>query len=108
MTTDRIHSSFGDQARSCDRLGSPFTARLLRVLATQLRLGGAVAEKVLSWPGDPSTVADAVALRLVGGLHALALAGQDVDLAAVYGDDASDDTRLGYRVGNTLTVHAGF
>lgn len=108
MTADRVLTSFEDQAQSCDRLGSPFTARLLRVLTTQLRLGGAVADRVLGWQGDPSAVADAVALRLVGGLHALVLAGQDADLAAVYADPAADDAELGVKTGNALNVHAIF
>jgi hypothetical protein len=108
MTADRILGSFEDQARSCDMLGSPFTARLLRVLITRLRHGGAVADKVLGWQGDPSAFADALALRLVGGLHALVLAGQDAALAGVYADAAADDTRLGVAAGNALTGHAGF
>jgi hypothetical protein len=108
MTADRILSSFEDQAQSCDMLGSPFTARLLRVLAVLLPQGGAVADRVLSWPGDPSGVADALAIRLAGGFHALVLSGQDAALAGVYADAAATDAQLGDAVKDALTVHAGF
>jgi hypothetical protein len=108
MTAECILASFADQARSCDMLGSPFTARLLQVLAGRLQHGGAVADRVLGWSGDPSSVADALAIRLAGGLHALVLSGQDAALAEVYADPAADDARLGGAAEDALNVHAGF
>jgi hypothetical protein len=88
---NEIRAHFLAQAEACDRLGSPFTARLCRILAQQLdevtRTGGSV----LGWRGDVR--ADAVALRLCGALHELVLAGADAGLAACYppntvGEDA--------------------
>ncbi len=39
---------------------------------------------MLGWPGDPAPTADALALRLAAGLHALVLSGADAGLAAAY------------------------
>lgn len=80
--TDPVLHAFGQQIAWCERLGSPFTARLLRLLSAEIAAGGPAARLVAAWPGDP--VADALALRLAGGLHALVLAGQAPALAACY------------------------
>ncbi len=74
--------AFTMQIDWCTRLGSPFTAQVLSVLADDLSDGGPTAGLVAGWPGDP--VGDAVPLRLAGALHALALNGADPDLAACY------------------------
>ena len=52
-------------------MGSPFTARLCRLLADRLAPGDPVSDRVLAWPGDPSHRADALPLRLAGALHGL-------------------------------------
>ena len=76
--------SFRDHARAqadaCARLGSPYTARVLRLLADHLRPGHTVADKLLGWPADRLD-ADAVALRLAGALHYLVLTRQAAMLA---------------------------
>jgi hypothetical protein len=73
---------FAEQARYCDDYGSPFTARLIKAMARDIELGGPTAELVGDWPGYPR--ADAVSLRLAGALHAAALSGRDLELAAQY------------------------
>ena len=50
---------------------------LLAGLAEGLTEASAVGAKVLGWTGDPTGMADALPLRLAGGLHALVLTGQD-------------------------------
>lgn len=87
-----IPAHFHNQADACDQLGSPFTARLCRALATMLNDRSAVGRKVLGWPGDPR--ADALALRLCGGLHALVLSGTDAELATVYPPETADDRTI--------------
>ena len=88
----RVRDAFRDQARACAALGSPLMERLMAGLAEGLAPGDPVGDRVLGWPGDPSSSADSVPLRLAGGLHALVLTGQAPDLAAVYamGDDPTD------------------
>lgn len=80
----KIRASFADQARWCERLGSPFMARLCTVLGRELDREIPVGKRVLDWPGDPEPGADALALRLCGGLHALVRRGEAPDLARLY------------------------
>ena len=78
-----VRTSFVDQAQYCAAMGSPLTAVVLRSLAATME-NGAVAARVLAWPTDPSARADALALRLAAGLHALVLSGADADLVQAY------------------------
>ena len=78
----RVGESFRGQAVACRRMGSPFTARLCLVLVEGLNPATPVGRRVAEWPGDP--VADALPLRLCGGLHALARGGEAPYLTAVY------------------------
>lgn len=91
MGRSPIKTAFRRQARSCEELGSPFTAKLLNLLADGLSEQTAVGRTVLNWPGDPS--ADALALRLAGALHALVLNETSAALTGVYppNDQPGDD-----------------
>lgn len=75
--------AFHEQVRWCDRLGSPFNARLLEWLADDWQVGGPTRALLPSWHGG-APKEDLVPLRLAGGLHALALAGRSAALAAAY------------------------
>jgi hypothetical protein len=77
-----VREGFREQARWCERLGSPFTARLCAALAETLDPGTAIGARVLGWQGDP--MRDALALRLCGGLHALVRSGRVPALATLY------------------------
>src|ERR1700691_331439 len=74
-----VLDAFDKQIGWCEKLGSPFTARLLTILRDDIAAGGASAELALGWPGDP--VADALALRMAGALRALALTGSLLHLS---------------------------
>jgi hypothetical protein len=87
-----IASHFELQAQACDALGSPFTARICRAAVSVLDTHTGTGRRVLGWPGDPG--ADALSLRLAGGLHALVLSGADEELAAVYPPNVADDATL--------------
>ena len=100
-----MQAAFEKQIAWCASLGSGFTARLLGHLLADLRAGGPVAALVGAWPGDP--VADAVPLRLAGGLHALVLAGQVPVLAACYPPEAEADG-LGDALDSVLAVHTEY
>ncbi|TNE35759.1 MAG: DUF2332 family protein, partial [Alphaproteobacteria bacterium] len=82
--SDVVRRTFTQQAEACEKLGSPFTARLCRLAARNLSEGGAVADVILNWPGDASARGDAVALRFMGALHGLVLEKRNAPLAAVY------------------------
>jgi hypothetical protein len=103
-----VRDHFRAQAAACARLGSPFTAALLEVVAEGLDERNPVGRAILSWPGDPK--ADALALRLAGSLHALVLSGAAPALAAVYpgGAEAGDPAALEAAVSRALETHADF
>ena len=79
-----VRGAFAEQARWCTRLNSPLTARLCTLLGLRLDRESAVGRRLLDWPGDPGSDADAVALRLCGGLHFLVRSGAAPRLAACY------------------------
>ena len=87
-----IRDHFETQAKACDGLGSPFTARLCRTLAGLLDENTRTGRRLLEWPGNPRD--DALALRLCGGLHALVLSGSDGRLAAIYPPQQVDDETM--------------
>lgn len=104
MTADiDIRAHFEQQAKACDALGSPFTARLCRTLAGRLDRSTATGRAVLEWPG--STRADALALRLCGGLHALVLSRQDAPLAALYPPCAVGEDDFGTGIADAVARH---
>jgi hypothetical protein len=82
-----VLDAFDKQIGWCEKLGSPFTARLLTILRDDIAAGGASAELALGWPGDP--VADALALRMAGALRALALTGSAPALVPCYPPSAA-------------------
>ena len=80
----KVRAAFLEQARWCQQLGSPFTARLCEALAAGLRDDTEIGREILEWRGDPRARADALPLRVAGALHALARDGRDAGLAALY------------------------
>lgn len=103
-----VRAAFRQQAGVCAGMGSPFTARLCALAADRLTRGGAVADRLLDWPGDPSSRADAVPLRLAGALHALAREGRDAGVAAAWPPHRVSDAALWSAVTAALEAHAAF
>ncbi|MCC5957389.1 MAG: DUF2332 family protein [Natronohydrobacter sp.] len=96
-----------EQAAACLSLGSPFTARLLSLVADRLRPETPVAEALLTWPTERMQ-ADAVALRLAGALHHLVLTGQAQVLARLYASQGNvADAQLWHAVDAALRLKAG-
>lgn len=79
-----VRAAFAEQAGWCQLLGSPFTSLLCDILGRRLDRGTRVGRRVLDWPGDPKAAADALALRLCGGLHGLVRGGGAPRLAPLY------------------------
>src|SRR5262245_27896057 len=91
------------QAAICDALGSPFSAKVCLALAELLDRSTATGRRALDWPGNAT--ADALALRLLGGLHSLVLSGADDGLAAVYPPQQIDGTRLRDAIAGAMRRH---
>jgi hypothetical protein len=81
-------AAFEVQAAYCAANAAPVTARVARALGQALTRDTATGRRVLDWPGEP--VADALVLRLVGGLHALYRAGGDAEVARLFAGEAAD------------------
>lgn len=99
-----VLQQFAQQAASCEKMGSPFTAQLCRVLAAHLDRSTAFGQRILEWDGDPFD--DNIALRACAGLHALARSGREPDLAAVYPPHKATDHDLWVVIAELLTRNA--
>ncbi len=75
-----LAAAFRRQAGYCDALGSPLWARSMRQAAENIAAGGSIGRIVAGWSGDLHL--GALALRLFGGVHYLALAGRAPTLTA--------------------------
>ncbi|WP_019515509.1 DUF2332 domain-containing protein [Sphingomonas sp. Mn802worker] len=85
-------AAFEVQAGYCDAMDAPVTARVSRALGRVLMRDTRVGCRVLDWAGEP--VADALVLRLVGGLHALHRSGGDDDVSRVFSGEVGDAARV--------------
>ncbi|NEX45164.1 DUF2332 domain-containing protein [Pseudotabrizicola algicola] len=99
---ERFLEALEEQARACEALGSPFTARLLRGLGRVWPQDTALARKVAVWQGDLGPRGASVPLRISGGLHALVRAGQAGELAACYPPARCEDAALVQALGGVL------
>ena len=81
------------QGDFCERLQAPLTAAVVRTAADDAEAGGPFAAAGGPWRGATreAAVDDAVALRLAGAMHALALGGRMPDLAGAYSAGAVHD-----------------
>lgn len=100
-----IREAFLEQGRACDRLGSPFMARLMPLVGTRLDAGTAVGARCLSWRGEPGPAGDSLPLRLAGALHGLMLDGSEPSLATVYPPAEATDDALWQAVDGALRHH---
>lgn len=80
--------AFRIQAGYCRAMAAPITARVCDGLALALDRSTRTGRRVLDWQGEP--VADALALRLVGGLHALHRAAAESGLSRVFAGEVTD------------------
>ncbi|MFM5953880.1 MAG: DUF2332 domain-containing protein [Novosphingobium sp.] len=89
-----VAAAFDNQVAYCTASGAPVTARVCAALRDLIGTdaGGAVLARVRGWPGAP--LADALPLRLAGGLHALHLAGAEPALAPLYANQPADDAAV--------------
>lgn len=92
--------SFAIQAGYCEAMDAPITARICTALGQGITRGSETGRRVLDWPGEP--VADALVLRLVGGLHALHRRGVP-ELRRVFTGEETDIARIGATLDSVLS-----
>ena len=76
------------QARHSESAGAPCTARVIRAELAILDTDTATGRRMANWQG--LSLADAMPLRIAGGLHWLYLSGEDRRLEPVYGGLLTD------------------
>jgi len=100
-----VQVAFQSQSSICTAMGAPFTGRLCHLVAERLRDDSSIAHRILTWNGNPSHEGDALPLRLMGGLHALARSGRQRAWSAVYPPAvAPDDADLWALLNHILQV----
>ena len=90
-----VAAAFDNQVAYCTTSGADRTARICAALRDLIERGegGALFERIRAWPGAP--LADALPLRVAGGLHALHLKGSEPALGAIYrGEGGIDDADI--------------
>lgn len=100
-----VRQAFANQIAYCRDNGAPITARICAALAELIdgERGGAVMHRIRCWQGP--ALADALPLRIAGGLHALHLNRVEPGLAPIYAGDVPDD--IAGRVAAALEAHEG-
>jgi hypothetical protein len=89
-----VATAFANQVAYCTNAGAPITARVVAAVAALLdsEEQGALLDRIRRWQGAP--LADALPLRIAGGLHALYLSDAQPELGGIYRGEAVDDVAL--------------
>lgn len=90
-----VTAAFDNQVAYCTAANAPVTARIVAAVRDLLERGegGPLLDAVRSWQGAP--LADALPLRVAGGVHSLHLKGTAPALAAIYQNkDGVDDAAV--------------
>jgi hypothetical protein len=97
-----VMTAFANQVAYCLAAGAPITARVLTGIAAVLEsdAAGVLLDQVRGWQGAP--LADALPLRVAGGLHALHLSGAAPALTPIYSAGAADDARA---IADVIAAH---
>ena len=80
------------QARHAEEAGAPGTAKIVRALLGVLDTETATGRRIANWQG--LSLADAMPLRITGGLHNLLLTGEDRRLEPVYAGLVTDQATV--------------
>lgn len=90
-----VTAAFDNQVAYCTAANAPVTARVVQAVRDLLERGegGVLLDAIRGWSGAP--LADALPLRIAGGIHSLHLKGSEPDLAAIYENrEGIDDAAL--------------
>ncbi|ANY19958.1 hypothetical protein A6F68_01442 [Tsuneonella dongtanensis] len=96
MTGDgAVSRAFENQVAYCNAAKAPITARVVNAIRHLIDGDepGALLDRIRKWQGAP--LADALPLRVAGGIHSLWLSGAQPELGTIYrGEAASSDVEL--------------
>lgn len=89
-----VRTAFANQVAYCENNGAPITARIVAAIwaAIDAGLDNALARRIVEWQGPP--LADALPLRVAGGIHALHLSGTEPALSPIYRGIGVDDAGI--------------
>lgn len=89
-----VLTAFANQVAYCEHAGAHITARVVGAIAEVLRsdADNALVERVRGWQGAP--LADALPLRVAGGIHSLHLSHAAPELEPIYCGATADDTAI--------------
>ncbi|KQS02287.1 hypothetical protein ASG11_16115 [Sphingomonas sp. Leaf357] len=102
-TEENVRGAFLIQEHYCRTNAAPIYGRMCLAVAQHLTRDTAVGARVLDWAGEPTR--DALPLRLIGGLHALVLAGADDELVQIYSGAVIDVGQVGAILERVLARH---
>jgi hypothetical protein len=102
-----LAGAFRSQASHCLALGSPFMARLFRMLAVEWPSGTKLDEKCKAFKGDIGPLGASLPLRIAGGLHALRLQNR-AGLAEIYPPHDPSDAAFRAGILNALQTEDAF
>lgn len=100
--------AFENQAQSCEGMGSPLMARLLRILAQDWDGQSELGQAMAAFQGDIGPAGHSLPLRIGGGLHALVLTAACPELVAVYPPNVATDADLRTAIATALCDHQAF
>jgi len=100
---DEIERQIGEQADHAAHNDAPATAAVCRALIALARGGTACGARIANWPGD--VLADAMPLRLAGGLHHLFRKGEAPELGAVYAREVDAQDSVDAIVADVVARH---
>ena len=92
---DAVARAFENQVAYCTAAKAPITARVVDAIRRLLESdeAGALLDRIRKWQGAP--LADALPLRIAGGMHSLWLSKAQPELGPIYrGEAAQDDVDL--------------
>lgn len=92
MAITDVREAIAWQARHSEEAGAPRTARVIRAELAILDTATETGLRMAEWPG--LSLADAMPLRIAGGLHWLHLSGTDARLAPVYDGSLTDQAAI--------------
>ena len=98
-----IELGINGQAMHCDSNGAPITARICRSLLALAQGDTRCGRRIVHWPG--AVLADAMPLRIAGGLHDLHRTDNEPALAPIYRGQITDQSAVDAIICDVVARH---